>query len=151
MVSEIVTERMGIFKRYSDVPERYRLGRFEPSFVGRDAFANWEDEEITSKWQREESSRVEARWKTHMAARDRHHALATPADVDVFVEELTSELQMERVYKPYWLFLKRFYEWMKWHTDYPHRYNPVLMACVEYPASQAVWSYVMNDVKEQFG
>jgi len=150
MVSEDVVDRLGIFKTIDDVPQEYRFHRHGRLLEGRDAYAAWEAENIDAEWALKESGRVERRWKSHMAARGRHHALATPADVEAFLADLADEVQLERVYKPYWLYLKRFYRWMVWHTDYPHRYNPVLMACVEHPTSKTVWNYVMNDVKTAF-
>lgn len=150
MVSDDVTDRLGVFKTLAEVPEEYRLCRHDRLFAGRDAYAAWETENIDAEWALKESGRVERRWKSHMEARGRHHALATPADVEAFLADLADDVQIERVYTPYWLFLKRFYHWMAWHTDYPHRYNPVLMACVEHSTSEQVWNYVMNDVKTDF-
>ena len=150
MVSDDVTNRLGVFKTLDEVPEEYRLCRHDRLFAGRDAYTAWETENIDAEWALKESGRVERQWKSHMEGRGRHHALATPADVEAFLADLADDVQIERVYTPYWLFLKRFYHWMAWHTDYPHRYNPVLMACVEHPTSERVWNHVMNDVKTAF-
>lgn len=150
MVSDDITDRLGIFKTLEEVPPEYRLRRHEQLFAGRDAYAAWQAENINAEWARKESGRVERRWKTHMDARSRHHALATPTDVETFLTELANDVKIDRLYSPYWLYLKRFYHWMAWHTDYPHRYNPVLMACVEHPTSETIWNYVMNDVKTAF-
>lgn len=150
MVSKDPVERLGVYKSLADVPQRYRLESFAGQFDGADAWEAWNAQHSDSKWKRAEARRVRDRWEEHMAGRGRHPALATPADVETFVAGLLEEVQIERVYKPYWLFLKRFYKWLKWRTEYPHRYNPVLIASANEPAAGEVWDHVMSFDRESF-
>lgn len=150
MVSTKIEERLGVFKSIDDVPSRYRFEAFAQSIKQKDVWAEWNAQHSDTEWKQNESRRVRNRWEEHLEPIDRHHALATPQDVNAYVEELQDEMQLERVYKPYWLFLKRFYHWLMWNTEYPHRYNPVLMASANYPASREVWDYVMSLDRKTF-
>jgi Uri superfamily endonuclease len=39
----------------------------------------------------------------------------------------------------YWVRINRLYDWLQWHVDYPHVYNPVLMAAVDGGSSSQIW------------
>lgn len=41
--------------------------------------------------------------------------------------------------------LFRWYRWMQFHTDYPHRYNPVVMAVLLYGATHQIWQTRFSD------
>lgn len=50
---------------------------------------------------------------------------------------------MQTVYKTHWAKLEHFYEWLRWHTDHPHVYNPLLMAAANREAAGTVWKTKM--------
>jgi hypothetical protein len=150
VVSTQIEERLGIYKSLSEVPTEYRLEAFAGSLEKQDVWAEWNEMHSDSEWKREEARRVKNRWDDYLGEAGTHYAVATPEDVESFIDGLLDEVQLERAYKPYWLFLKRFYHWLVWHTEYPHRYNPVLMASANYPACGEVWDYVMSFDRESF-
>jgi hypothetical protein len=73
-----------------------------------------------------------------MAERGRHHALATPADVEAWCSVLVEKKSLATAYN-YWVRIKRFYDWLQWHVDHPHVYDPVLMAVVAGGAADQIW------------
>ncbi len=141
-------DRLGVFKELSDVPERRRLYRYASVYEGRDT---WEDYRATvelSDRMGEDWALFARRWKAHMADRGRHHALATPADVEAWSTELVERFSIGRAYG-HWNVIEGFYEWLKWHTDHRHTYNPFHMAVVD-PESSAreIWTRKMETANE---
>lgn len=151
MVSTRIEERLGVYKLFDKIPPEYRLETFSAGFQDRDVWTEWNAIHSDTEWKRTEARRVKDRWDEHMDDRDRHYALARPADIESFVSGMLEDIQVERAYKPYWLFLKRFYHWLMWNTEYPHRYNPVLLATANYPACGKVWEHVMSFDRRSFG
>lgn len=137
--------RMGVYKRLADVPDRYRLHRFAAAYDGRDVWTEYVEEQIATRdlgeWFRDEVGRVGRRWKAHMDERGRHHALATPDDVEAWAASLVDDLALTTAYEKYWMRVEDFYWWLQFHTEHPHRYHPVLMAAADGEASGEVWAY----------
>ncbi|EMA43158.1 hypothetical protein [Halococcus saccharolyticus] len=135
---------MGVYKTLDEVPDRYRFYQHAAAYDGRDV---WDEYLETHLWERGSSDKfkkdtrlVERRWKAHMDDRGRHHALATPEDVNAWFESLLDQLALWSAYTPYWVRIEDFYRWLQWHTDHPHTYHPVLMAAAEYDAASKVWA-----------
>lgn len=136
-------DRMGVYKTLSDVPNRYRFHQYAAAYDGRDIWNEYLENHL---WERGSSKRfkrdtrlVERRWKDFMRERGRHHALATPEDVNAWFADLLDDLVPWSAYTPYWVRIEDFYEWLQWHTKHPHNYHPVLMAAAEYDAASKVW------------
>ena len=135
--------RMGVYKRFDDVPDRYRLNHHADAYAGRDV---WEEFLLTyllvkynSETFQQRARRAGRHWSNHMETRGRHHALATPDDVEAWCIELLERLEVTTAYNEYWVCLERFYTWLQWHTDHPHTYQPFLMAAAESDAAQTIW------------
>lgn len=145
-------ERLGVYKTLDEVPGRYRLYHHEDRYEGEDTWQVFCDEFEYSQGSHdkyeEEVDRAGDHWKVHMDVRGWHHALATPEDVEAWCEDLLADKSERRAYD-YWLRVNRFYEWLRWHTEHPHRYNPVLMAAVEGDATRRVWEYKARQNREQ--
>ena len=144
-------KRMGVFKKLDDVPPRYRFDRHAAKYEGRDVWAEFEAEQLEqygSQRFRQNIERVGCRWKEHMNDRGRHHAIATPEDVDSFFGETIGDLKTGTKYLPYWVKLEDFYSWLLWHTDHKHRYNPVLMAAANYEHAGEIWAYKITTKRE---
>ena len=75
-----------------------------------------------------------------MEGSGRHHALATPEDAEGFAAWLLNQYSTRTSYN-YWRLVYQLYEWLRWHTDHPHVYTPVLMAAVEYSATAELWEF----------
>ena len=137
-------DRLGVYKRLSDVPNRYRLHHHAEAYEGRDTWQEfceeYEYEQGSHERYEEEVDRVGSDWKKHMASSERHHALATPEDVEAWCANLLADKSERRTYD-YWLRVNRFYDWLQWHSEHPHVYNPVLMAAVAGDATKRVWRW----------
>lgn len=137
-------ERMGVYKALSEVPDRYQIVGYTAEFDGRDVWETWQAKRLAdhdSDRFRESITRTGRRWKRHMEDRGRHHALADPEHVEAFFTWILNEKgwKPQTAYQPHFVHISEFYEWMLWHTEYPHRYNPVLMAAVEGEATGTAW------------
>lgn len=134
---------MGVFKRLSDVPERYRFRQYKREFKDRDVWQEYEAEHLDrfgSNEYRRTFRKVSRTWKSHMDKRKRHHALAKPSDVDSWCEKLAEGRLLETVYHEYWVRIEEFYSWLQFHVDYPHLYNPALMAASRHDTAMAIWA-----------
>jgi hypothetical protein len=141
---------MGVYKRLAQVPDRYRLSRYTDTYERRDIWAEYVDEAIPDdrgKRFMDDTERIERRWKAHMESRGRHHALATPADVEQWCVWLVTEFSIGHAYEPYWCRVEKFYEYLYWHTDHPHVYNPFFMAAAEHPAAGQIWEEKTSSLK----
>jgi len=140
-------DRLGVFKQLSDVPDGRRFYQYTNSYEGRDTWAEYRATVELSERMSEEWERFARRWKAHMAEQGRHHALATPDDVEAWSEELLSRFSRDRAYQ-HWNVIEGFYDWLMWHTDHRHTYNPFHMAAYE-PESNAreIWTRKMEKTK----
>lgn len=139
--------RMGIYKSLADVPDRYRLKFRGDAYANRDVWAEFLDaqtEHYDSPTFLKKSRRAGAYWMAHMEEQGRHHALATPDDVETFVDSLLEDRAVSTVYHPYWTRLEAFYDWLQWHPAHPHRYHPVLMAAADGEAAGRVWQFKLT-------
>ncbi|EMA44282.1 hypothetical protein [Halococcus saccharolyticus] len=137
-------DRMGVFKRLDDVPTRRRLHQHAAAYEGRDVWAefiNANGDRYKTEDTRQRVERAGEVWKDHMDGRGRHYALATPADVEAWASWMVDEYTVGYAYNGYWVRVDAFYEWLRWHTDHPHVYQPVRMAAADpdAPASRAIW------------
>ncbi|MFB6206447.1 MAG: hypothetical protein ABEJ05_07985 [Haloglomus sp.] len=120
-------DRLGVFKELSEVPDARRLYQYSRTYEGKDTWSEYRAKFDLSKRMSEEWDRFARRWKEHMTEQGRHHALARPDDVETWSEWLLSQFSVDRSYQ-HWNVIEGFYDWLKWHTDHPHAYNPFHMA-----------------------
>lgn len=143
-----VRDRMGIYKTIDAVPDLYRLDNLAASYNGRDVWDEFceqhEYDQGSHALYREEVDRAGRLWKEHVEERGSHHALAMPEDVETWLQKLRDTPMGVHRGRDYWTRLDRFYEWLMWHTDFPHRYNPVRMAVVEGGLAAEVWADKME-------
>lgn len=140
-------DRMGAYKRLSDVPDRYRLHHHADAYADRDVWGEFLTEYLFPRFDsdrfKQDARRAGRYWKDHMTDRGRHHALATPSDVEAWMVNLTDRLKIKTTYNQYWVRVERFYWWLQWHTEHPHTYHPVLMAAADGKAATEVWAEKM--------
>jgi len=136
------TDRMGIYKRYDEVPDHHRFEHYSDAYDGTDVWTQFctthEYKQGSSDNFKRDVDRVGDHWKSHMDGRGRHHALATPGNVESWCQDLVTDKSLSTAYN-YWVRIKRFYDWLQWHTEHPHVYDPVLMAVVEGNAAGEIW------------
>lgn len=141
-------DRLGVYKRINDVPDRYRLYHHTEAYAGRDVWTEFCEQHEYAKGDsegfRQKVDRAGNHWRTFIDDR-RHPALATPGDVEKWSEKLLNEYTNNTAYK-YWIRLEHFYQWLQWHTEHPHVYHPVLMAVVEHTSARKIWDWKMADV-----
>lgn len=137
-------DRMGVYKRLSDVPIQHRLGRYGDAYANRDtwaAFVASRSDEFDSEWYQATCRKAEQSWKAHISDRGRHHALGRPVDVETWCTALATTRTLGTVYSVYWVRLEEFYTWLQMHTEHPHVYQPVLMAAAHHDTARAVWKH----------
>lgn len=126
---------MGVYKRLDDVPDRYRLHHHASAYESRDVWNEYLTEHLYPDGSVPQAKeRFGNRWKDHINERGRHHALATPEDVETYSVSLLDQFAVSTA-SEYWTSIKRFYGWMQEHTEHPHLYHPFLMAADKYEAS----------------
>lgn len=135
-------DRMGAFKRLEDVPNHLRFEQFADAYEDRDVWTEFCEEyeyhHGSSENFRRDVDRGGSHWLDHMAERAHHHALATPEDVEAWCVLLVEEKTLRTAFN-YWVRIKRFYDWLQWHVEHPHVYDPVLMAAANGGAAERIW------------
>lgn len=141
-------DRMGVYKSMSDVPTRYKLGQFESAYHNYDVWQEYLDHLYDSRGdsqrKREQVNRAYENWTDFMAGQNRHYALATPSHVEEWSENLLTEYSTTYACNGYWAVIKRFYHWLQWHPDQPHRYNPFLMAAASHDNAAQLWNTLVS-------
>lgn len=150
LLSTDVRDRMGIYKRLADVPDKYRLHHHAGAYDGRDVWAEYErakTETFDTKATRDRYEKAGRYLREHMEGEGRHHALADPEHVEAFLVALRdgeigrqgTKRRLQTVYFEYYQPVEQFYTWLQWHTDHPHVYHPVLMAVAAGGFASEVW------------
>ncbi|WP_222917953.1 hypothetical protein [Natrinema sp. SYSU A 869] len=137
-------DNLGVFKSIEEVPELYHLSTHSREYEDRDVWAEWMTDEkdgLAESTRKYKYGRAEKLWKSHMENRGRHHALANPSDVESFLADQLDQVQKETVWNNRYDQIYQFYDWLTFHADYPHVYNPVLMAAVNRGAAREMWDY----------
>lgn len=142
--------RAGLYKQFSDVPAHHRLQNHASRFEGRDV---WDEYIVAADILSDNPSdnhrrwieRSEYRWKSYTDQRNTHHALCTPSDAADFAEHLLEEYELcQLLAARYWGEIERFYRWMFNHTEFPHRYNPFVMAAIADDTASELWHAIMD-------
>jgi hypothetical protein len=132
---------LGAYRALDDVPDRHRLREHARAYDGRDAWGEWAAEEVLPGCDSERAERTarrhERRWKSHMEGR-RHHALATPADIDAYCAGPLAS-NSGRVAAGYFRRLVAFYDHLLTSTEHPHVYSPALMAAAGDGPASDMW------------
>jgi hypothetical protein len=146
---------MGIYKRLADVPDRYRLSQHAAAYNGRNVWQDYLDDSLFDRLQsdrsRRDARRVGQDWQDHTSTRGRHHALATPEDVETWFADLLDRLALETVYTHRYVWLEGFFSWLQSHTDHPHVYHPVWMAAADDggDATGSLWEYKIHRTRAE--
>ena len=141
----------GIFQQYEDIPARYRLETYVHQYQDDDTLDRYLDQAYfknkseVSDSMRRRVQRFRDSWMDHMAERDRHHALATPEDVDTWCQTLLERCTARTSYRTYYYRIYNFYEHLKTSYRHPHLYNPLLLAAIEYEPTYEIWSHRVKE------
>ncbi len=152
---------LGVYKSIDEIPDRYRLRNYESEFAGEDTWSEY----LATRDDLAESTKKNAwypcgdRFKKYMQTEvGRHHALPLPKDIEGFLNHIknggysikVTERSFNDTYYTYLSPLKTFFNWLVHHVDYPHVYNPVLMAAHAGGVTREVW-YWQVDYKPDYG
>ena len=144
-ISKAPETRAGLYRYINEVPEHYRLRNYKSRFQGQDSWSQYLEakdlyREDHSDHHLDQIDRRGERWKEFCSRRNVHHALCTPADSEQYATYLLEEYSITRVTaSDYWAGIERFYRWMFHHAEYPHRYNPFVMAAIQDPVCEELW------------
>lgn len=120
--------KAGVYKTIDDVPHHHRIRTHTDRYQGRDMWREY-DLAVASVHpdERNYSPSERSKWENHMQRRGRHYAVAEPDDVTAWTEFVREDIA-EATRVNYTKRIFRFYRWLMWHTDHPHRYNPFVLA-----------------------
>ena len=94
-----------MYKHLDAVPAHYRLRTYADRYEGVDVLETFLTEYLFERYSSErfveDARRAARRWKTHMSSRGRHHALATPDDVEAWCEGLVDRYVLKTAYNSY--------------------------------------------------
>lgn len=137
----------GVYQRYDDIPDRYRLETYAPQYEGEDTWQAYVDDvlvpthEPVSDWMRKSIWLAGESWLEHMDDREPHHALARPVDAEAWCRDLLDGRAKKTCYELYFVRIYQFYDHMVRVSSHPHVYNPLLLAAIEYEHAETVWRY----------
>lgn len=135
----------GIYQRYDDIPDRYRLETFASQYEDEDTWRQYLEEvlvpehEPLSDAMKKTIRLAEDSWQNHMEERERHHALAKPVDVEEWCQSLLDGRSPRTCYEQYYVRIYQFYEHLVSVSSHPHIYNPLLIAAIEYEHTNEIW------------
>jgi len=135
----------GIYQRYEDIPDRYRLQTFASQYEGEDTWQQYLEEVLIPEHEplsddMEKTIRLaEDSWQNHMEERERHHALAKPVDVEEWCRSLLDGRAPRTCYEHYYVRIYQFYEYLVSVNSHPHIYNPLLIAAIEHEHTNEIW------------
>lgn len=133
---------MGVYKEFSEVPERHALSRYEEQYAGRDVWTEW-TATVTTQHAGEryaaDLARTGEQWSDLAKSRKIHPALADPSTIEAFAASLLQRCSPLSAYQTYFTKLESFYTWLLYHTAHPHFYHPVWMAANEHDRTREIW------------
>ncbi|OYR42895.1 hypothetical protein [Halorubrum sp. Eb13] len=143
---------LGVYKRIEDVSDLYYLGNFETDV---DADAAWEDfcdkklANSTTHTRETVYGGAYRRWCEYCDRHGIHPALADPANIEKWLaheieaHNSTMKAAHDLQFRP----IFRWYRWMAWNSDWPHRYQPTIMAVLLGGVTYDIWQTRLFDRK----
>jgi len=131
---QVAYASLGAYKRLSDVPYKHRLARFVGEYANRplmDEFIDGYKPHAAASYRQRKFHRVRRAVENHIT--EGHYAFLTPQQADEFFGTIANQTVPSQ-YETYLSALRTMYEWLIFHHDYPHRYNPLDMAILHHGA-----------------
>lgn len=149
VVEQDVLAFLGVFKTIDDVPDRYRLPNFETDIDALEAWNAFDAAELTglsAHSRRYVYGKAWREWRDYCERNEVNPALADPQDIEEHLAEQRAEVgKLKTVHDARFRPLYRWYQWMQFHADYPHRYSPVVMAVLLDGTTHDVWETRLFD------
>lgn len=140
---------LGVFKRVEDVPDRYYLGNFISEVDAEDAWKHFEVKKLEGVSDHTREYVYGKAWREWTAYCDEHGvhpALGDPQDIESHLAEQWAEMgKLKSLHDARFRPIFRWYRWMQFHIDYPHRYNPVVMAVLLSGVTSDIWETRLYD------
>lgn len=140
---------LGVFKTVDDVPARYYLPNFRSDVDAEEAWDAFDTAELaglTYETRRYKHGKAFREWRAYCEPRDIHPALPDPGDIESHLTEQREDMdKLQTVYTNRFRPLFLWFRWMTFHTDYPHRYNPVVMAVLLGETAYDIWKIRLRD------
>ena len=134
--------QLGVFKTTDDVPVRYRLRNYARELDSNEVWRAFL-ESLNKTWDETTEYRYWSpwnKWSEFAGQRDTNPVTPTAEDLDAWFEEaIDRTASIATCHDIHFRVLYRFFEWLTEHTDYPHRYNPVLQAVLLEGATEDLW------------
>lgn len=143
---------LGVYKCIGDVPDRYYLSNFRTDVDVEEVWEAFCAEALanTSQHTREKIyDGAYRRWCEYCDQHSVHPALADPADIErwLFYEVETHNSTMKAAHDLQFRPIFRWYRWMTFHADWPHRYQPTIMAVLLGGVTHDIWQTRLWDRK----
>ena len=142
-------EYAGALQHVEEIPHRYRLETYGPQYQDENV---WEQYVQDIALEEHDSERMRRTWRlageswlTYMEGCERHHALARPSDTNRWCENLLDDKARRTAYDYYFLRVYEFYNHLKFSSQHPHLYNPLLLAAVRYDAARHIWMHRVDE------
>lgn len=142
---------LGVYKTEADVPEEYLLPNQASSTYDAEALwwehAGWM--ELADATRRHYTTAWNA-WSEFCEERGRHPAFPYVDDVEAFLATKTDR-SPNHEYNSYFKPLYRWFKYLMWHAETPHRYNPVVLAVCNYDGvARANWIHARTGCAKSF-
>lgn len=135
---------LGVYKRVEDVADRFYLANFRAEIDADEAWEMFSEDALTdtSKHTRKTVyNRAYERWCDYCDRHGVHPALADPEDIEGWLAEeaAASDSTLKTTHDIRFRPLFKWYRWMAYHADWPHRYQPTIMAVLLGGTTHDIW------------
>lgn len=142
---------LSVYRKEVDVPEEYLLPNRAASIYDADKLwrehADWM--KLGDGTRRHYTTAWNA-WSEYCGEKGRHPAFPYVDDVESFLGTKT-DCSPNHQYSSYFMPLYRWFKYLMWHAETPHRYNPVVLAvCNLDGVARASWIHARTDYAESF-
>lgn len=150
---------LGIYTTLEEVPDRYRLRNFETQLAGENPFEDYLDslDDISERSRERKYRKAYRDFTGFMEEQGTHPACPTPDQVERFFVRArdgdwsnVSERSWSTLYATYLSPLKMAFKWIVHHVDYPHVYNPLLMAAAQEGVTRDIWIWKTTESEERW-
>ena len=142
---------LGAFKAIDDVPTRYRLQNFESDVDADESWLAFEErflEGLSYHTRKYVYGKAKREWWSYCEDNGVHPALPDPADIEDHLSTQVAEVnKLKSAHDARFRPLFRWFRWMTYSTEWPHRYNPTVMAVLFEGATYRVWATRLADRK----
>lgn len=139
----------GALQHFETIPPRYQLETYASQYCDENVWEQYVHEVALEEHDSERMRRAlrlaGESWLEHIHDRGRHHALAKPTDANSWCKQLAEEKARRTCYDYYFIRIYDFYDYLKFSSQHPHLYNPLLLAAVRYDSARHIWMHRVDE------